>query len=65
LIFLDLPIIVGEVAKLAYDILLKHIGANLSLIAAIIIEAAVYFVIIYLMKIDEVKNKFRRSAENE
>lgn len=65
-------LVMGVIAKLSYDVLLKHIGANLSLIAAIIIGAAVYFVLIYFMGIEEVdsmidavKKKFRRSVENE
>ena len=64
-------LVMGAMAKLAYDILLKHIGANLSLIAAIIVGAAVYFVIIYFMKIDEVdsmidavKRKLKRNVRN-
>ncbi|MBZ2174076.1 murein biosynthesis integral membrane protein MurJ [Schnuerera sp. xch1] len=47
-------LIMGLVAKIAYNILFRYMGANLTLIAAIIIGAAVYFVIIYFMKIDEV-----------
>jgi putative peptidoglycan lipid II flippase len=60
------------VPLLAYDILLKHIGANLSLIVGIIAGAAVYFAIIYFEGIDEVdsmidavKSKLKRNAENE
>lgn len=65
-------LIMGVLAKLSYDVLLKHIGANLSLIAAIVIGAVVYFVLIYFMgikevdsMIDAVKKKFRRSVGNE
>lgn len=65
-------LVMGIIAKLSYDILLKHISANLSLIASIIIGAVVYFVIIYFMKIEEVdsminivKKKLKRSIENE
>ncbi|MEY8304572.1 polysaccharide biosynthesis C-terminal domain-containing protein [Anaerosalibacter bizertensis] len=47
-------LVMGVIARLLYDILLKNIGANLALIAAIIIGAVVYFVMIYFMKIDEV-----------
>ncbi|WP_077369203.1 murein biosynthesis integral membrane protein MurJ [Anaerosalibacter sp. Marseille-P3206] len=57
----------GVIAKLSYDVLLKHISENLSLIAAIIIGAVVYFAIIYFMGIEEVdsmikavKNKLKR-----
>jgi len=60
-------LVMGIIAKLSYDILLKHISENLSLIAAIIIGAVVYFVIIYFMGIEEVdsmieavKNKLKR-----
>ena len=35
-------LIMGLVAKIAYNILLKYMGANLTLIAAIIIGAAIY-----------------------
>lgn len=47
-------IVMGVIARLLYDILIKNIGANLALIVAIIIGAVVYFVMIYFMKIDEV-----------
>ena len=47
-------LVMGFIARLLYDILIKNIGANLALIAAIIIGAVVYFVMIYFMKIDEV-----------
>lgn len=47
-------LIMGLVAKMTYNILFKYMGVNLTLIAAIIIGAAIYFVIIYFMKIDEV-----------
>lgn len=64
-------LIMGVVAKLSYDVLLKYIGANLSLILAIIIGAVVYFFLIYCMGIEEVdsmisavKKKFKRSLEN-
>lgn len=65
-------LIMGVIAKLSYDVLLKYIGANLSLILAIIIGAVIYFVLIYFMGIEEVdsmidavKKKFRRSVGNE
>ncbi|MEY8304574.1 lipid II flippase MurJ [Anaerosalibacter bizertensis] len=65
-------LIMGVVAKLLYNILIKNIGANLALIAAIIIGALVYFVMIYFMKIDEVdsvieamKKKVKKSVENQ
>ncbi len=61
----------GVIAKLSYDVLLKHISDNLSLIAAIIIGAVVYFVIIYFMGVEEVdsmikavKNKLKKSVGN-
>lgn len=61
-------LIMGLVAKLAYNTLLKYLGSNLTLITAIFIGAAVYFVMIYFMKIEEVdsmkkvvKSKLRRS----
>ncbi len=64
-------LVMGVIAKLSYDILLKHISQNLSLIAAIIIGAVVYFVIIYFMGIEEVdsmieavKNRLKRRVEN-
>lgn len=47
-------IVMGVIARLLYDILIKNIGANLALIVAIIIGTVVYFVMIYFMKIDEV-----------
>lgn len=65
-------LIMGAIAKLAYDVLLKYISGNLSLIAAIIVGATVYFVIIYFMGIEEVdsmidavKKKLKRNAESE
>lgn len=64
-------LIMGVVAKFSYDVLLKYIGDNLSLILAIIIGAVVYFILIYFMRIEEVdsminavKKKFKRSSEN-
>lgn len=47
-------IVMGVVAKSLYQILIKYTGANLSLILAVIIGAIVYFVIIYLIGIEEV-----------
>jgi putative peptidoglycan lipid II flippase len=44
----------GAIAKMSYNILLRSISANLSLIASIIVGAAVYFIIVYFMKIEEV-----------
>ncbi|MBU5294093.1 murein biosynthesis integral membrane protein MurJ [Anaerosalibacter bizertensis] len=65
-------LVMGVIAKLLYNILIKNIGANLALIAAIIIGALVYFVMIYFMKIDEVdsvieamKKKVKKSVENQ
>lgn len=65
-------LVMGVIAKLSYDILLKYVILNLVLILAIIIGAAVvYFVLIYRMGIEEVDNmidvvkkKFKRSSEN-
>lgn len=60
----------GAIAKGSYHILLKSVGFHLSLIVSIGIGAAVYFVIIYFMKIEEVdamiislKKRFKRNAE--
>ena len=47
-------LIMGIVACFAYNFLLSFISSNLSLIISICIGALVYFVIIYLMRIDEV-----------
>ena len=65
-------LLMGVIAKLSYDVLLKHIGENLSLIAAIIIGAVSYFVIIYFMGVEEVdsvikavKNKLNKSVKNQ
>ena len=44
----------GVVANLACGILLNNISANLSLIVSICIGVVFYFVIIFLMKIEEV-----------
>lgn len=62
-------LVMGLIAKLLYDILIKHINANISLIIAIIIGAFLYFVIIYFWGIDEVdsmikamRNKIKRSV---
>lgn len=44
----------GIIANLMYSILLKNISANLSLIVSIGTGAVFYFVIIFLMKIEEV-----------
>ncbi len=52
-------LVMGVIAKLSYNILLKHISENLSLIAAIIIGAVVYFVIIYFMGIEEVDSMIK------
>ncbi len=52
-------LIMGVIAKMSYDMLLKYISDNLSLIAAIIIGAVVYFVIIYFMEIDEVDSMIK------
>lgn len=64
-------LVMGVIAKLSYDILLKHISENVSLIAAIIVGAVVYFSLIYFMGIEEVdsmikavKKKLKRSSEN-
>ncbi len=64
-------LIMGIAAKLLYSFLLNYISANLSLIAAIILGAIVYFILIYFMGIEEVdsminavKNKLKRSSEN-
>jgi putative peptidoglycan lipid II flippase len=48
-------IIMAIVAKLINSVLLPQLGANLSLLASIGIGAAVYFGIIYFMKIKEVE----------
>lgn len=60
-------LIMGVIAKMSYDALLKYINENLSLIIAIGIAGIVYFVLIYFMKIEEVdtiiraiKNKIKR-----
>ncbi len=64
-------LIMGIIAKLSYNVLLKHIGANLALIVAIIIGAVVYFVLIYFMGVEEVdsmieavKKKLKKSVKN-
>ncbi len=64
-------LIMGVIAKFSYDVLLKYIGANLSLIVAIVIGAVVYLALIYFMGIEEVdsminevKKKFKRSSED-
>jgi putative peptidoglycan lipid II flippase len=48
-------ILMAIVAKLANEVLLTQIGANLSLLASIGMGAIVYFGIIYFMKIKEVE----------
>lgn len=64
--------LMGIIAKLAYNILLKHTSANLSLIATIAIGTVVYLIIICSIRIKEidsmimaVKNKLKRNVENE
>lgn len=64
-------LIMAIVAKLSYSLLFNYTSANLALIAAIIIGAIVYFILIYFMRIEEVdsminavKKKFKRSSEN-
>lgn len=46
-------VVMGIIAKVAYNILLKLIGVNLALIVSITIGIAIYFIIIYFMKIEE------------
>ncbi|WP_042683491.1 murein biosynthesis integral membrane protein MurJ [Anaerosalibacter massiliensis] len=65
-------LVMGAIAKISYNILFKYIGANLSLIVAIIIGAVIYFIIIYFMSIEQidsmimaVKKKLKRSIDNE
>lgn len=65
-------LVMGAIAKISYNILFKYIGANLSLIVAIIIVAVIYFIIIYFMSIEKidsmimaVKKKLKRSIDNE
>jgi len=49
-------IIMGVIAKVAHNILIISISANLSLIISIILGASVYFIIIYFMRIEEMDN---------
>lgn len=62
--------VMGLIAKIAYDILPRFIGDELGLIGSICIGAIVYFIIIFFMNIDEVntivsafKNKFKKSEK--
>jgi putative peptidoglycan lipid II flippase len=47
-------LVMGVIAKVSYNALLKNMNANLSLIPSICIGALSYFIIIYFMKIEEV-----------
>ena len=49
-------VVMGIVAKLVNQLLLKYISANLSLLISIVIGAGVYFVLILFMGIKEVDN---------
>lgn len=66
---LGASLVMGLIAKLAYNTLLQKISANLALIMSIGIGGLIYFIIIYFMKIDEVdtiisavKNKLKKAA---
>lgn len=66
---LSASLIMGILAKISYSMLLKLISDNLSLVLSIGIGAAVYFVIIHFMRIEEVsllvdamKRKLKRGA---
>lgn len=48
-------VLMGIIAKLAFDILLGFLNQGLSLVFATIIGALIYFVIIYLMRVEEIK----------
>lgn len=59
-------LIMGAIAKSLFNILLRSIGANLSLIVSIIVGALFYFVIVYFLGVEEmssiinaVKRKFK------
>lgn len=51
---LSASLVMGVIAKLSYDSLIKLIGANLSLIVSIAGAVIVYSIIIYFMRIKEV-----------
>lgn len=48
-------LIMGVIAKVSYNLLLKNISANLSLITSIIIGVVVYFVMVCFMGIEEIE----------
>ena len=65
-------LVMGIIARLAYNSLFRIISANLSLVVSIGIGAVIYFIIIYFMKIEEVDNminavkkKLKRSVNND
>ena len=49
-------VVMGIVAKLVNQLLLKYISANLSLLISIVIGAGAYFILILFMRIREVDN---------
>lgn len=66
---LGASLVMGLIAKLAYNTLLQKVSTNLALIMSIGIGGLIYFIIIYFMKIDEVdtiisavKNKLKKAA---
>jgi putative peptidoglycan lipid II flippase len=49
-------VIMGVLARLVYRLLLDSMSSNLSLILSIGIGVMVYFILVYFMKVDEVKD---------
>lgn len=65
---LGTSLIMGLVAKFSFSYLLTLVSQNLSVIISIGVGAAIYFVIIYFMKIDEVDaiaNAVKRRLRND
>jgi len=48
-------VVMSIIARLSYGLLLNIFSANISLIASIGIGAGVYFIMVYILKVDEVK----------
>lgn len=49
-------IIMGGCAKLIYNILIGKLGSNIALVFAIMVGAMAYFILVYLFRVDEVKD---------
>ena len=51
--------IMALVSKIAYDILTKSLGINLSLLISIIVAGIIYLLLLIIFRVDEIKEIFR------